>query len=194
MAGRRARLGTGSNLRELREASSGYAAREVVPPLAGLSYVVVGGLATRLYMPERATLDTDILVHRCDEEKAEQALRQAHCRKTGVLAIGGSTWSMPGGRSLDLLALDEAWVCEAITSAVRDEEGIPYIDLSYLVLMKLGAGRVQDLADVSRMLGCASTSRVEMVRDVVRQFRPQDSEDLESLAALGRLEHQVPEN
>ena len=34
-------------------------------------------------------------------------------------------------------------------------DGLPIIDLPYLVLMKLSASRTQDLADISRMLGLA---------------------------------------
>ncbi|MHB8515300.1 MAG: hypothetical protein ACYDCT_07910, partial [Dehalococcoidia bacterium] len=57
-----------------------------------------------------------------------------------------------------------------------------------LVLMKLGASRVQDLADVTRMLGAASADDVERVRATVRTHAPDVGDDLDSLIALGRLE------
>lgn len=62
------------------------------------------------------------------------------------------------------------------------------LDLPYLVLMKVQAGRAQDLADAARMLGAASESRREEAREVFRRWFPEALEDLESLIALGRLE------
>ena len=37
--------------------------------LTGIPWVVVGGVATRAYMPERATKDLDILVSNCRRPK-----------------------------------------------------------------------------------------------------------------------------
>ena len=54
--------------------------------------------------------------------------------------------------------------------------------------MKLVASRSQDLTDISRMLGTASEVALTQVREVVREYRPGDSADLESLIILGRLE------
>jgi len=56
--------------------------------------------------------------------------------------------------------------------------------------MKLESGRLQDLADISRMLGCADESQVDEVRKIIISYRPQDMDDLESMLALGRLEHE----
>jgi hypothetical protein len=54
----------------------------------------------------------------------------------------------------------------------------------------LQAGRVQDLADVTRMLGQASEADLAFVRDLFAACAPDDSDDLESLITLGRLEMQ----
>jgi hypothetical protein len=54
--------------------------------------------------------------------------------------------------------------------------------------MKMQAGRVQDLADVARMLGQASNETVDEVRSLFRRHAPEDIEDLESLVTLGRME------
>ena len=58
------------------------------------------------------------------------------------------------------------------------------------LLMKLLAGRSQDLADVSRMLGGATEVQLEEVRAVINQYLSNAVEDLESLIMLGRLEHE----
>ena len=54
-----------------------------------------------------------------------------------------------------MIESDADWVPEALATARRAPDGLPVIDLPYLVLMKLESGRTQDLADVSRMLGGA---------------------------------------
>ncbi|RUM42218.1 MAG: hypothetical protein DSY80_07560 [Desulfocapsa sp.] len=72
-------------------------------------FVVVDGVATRLYMPERTTLDLDILVLAEDREICEEELRQAGCKKVGDLSIGGATWTLPDGTELDGWELRAAW-------------------------------------------------------------------------------------
>jgi len=80
------------------------------------------------------------------------------------------------------------WVREAIQHAIRLTDGLPYADLPYLVLMKLKASRVQDLADVSQMLGAAGAKDLARVRKTIRKYAPGDLQDMESLIALGKLE------
>ncbi len=91
-------------------------------------------------------------------------------------------------RPLDLLALDAAWVRAAVKRPVPGADGLPVVALPYLVPMKMESARMQDLADVSRMLGTATAADLRAVRRVMGRFRPQDREDLESLVRLGRLE------
>ncbi len=67
---------------------------------------------------------------------------------------------------------------------------MPVIALPYLVLLKMAAGRGQDLADIQRMLGQADDSALAEVREVTQRFRPEDADDLESLIALGKLEYE----
>ena len=189
MAQRRAKPGSGSASTVLREAASRYAAGVVFPDLKQVRFAVVGGLAAARYMPERMTLDTDLLIQAGDLVDAEKLLLEAGCEHLGGLAIGGSTWRTPEGCFLDLIALDQPWVSSAIASAAPDEKGVPYVDLPFLVIMKLESGRLQDLADISRMLGYAGNDALGAVRNEVGRYRPQDLEDLESMIQLGRLEH-----
>jgi hypothetical protein len=191
MARSRAKPGSGSLLRFLKESPSDYAREPEIPDLGDVRFVIVGGLATARYMPQRMTLDTDILIASEDLEEAEEALRSGGCRRLGPLSVGGSTWLMPGGRTLDVLALRRPWLREALESASRGETGRPYVAVPYLVLMKLESGRLQDLADISRMLGFAEESPLDETRRIVSQYRPEDAEDLESMIRLGKLEHEA---
>ncbi len=73
-------------------------------------------------------------------------------------------------------------------SEVASAPGVRVLPLHWLVLMKLSASRAQDVADVARMLGLADDAALTNVRDTVRAYAPDLSDDLESLIALGRLE------
>ncbi len=176
-------------LQVLKETSIDYGGAGLIPNLGGIRFVVVGGLAAARYMPPRMTLDTDILIASGDLAAAEQALASAGCVRLGPLSVGGSSWRMPGGRTLDVLALDEAWVGEALEAVTHDDAGTPFIALPYLTVMKLAAGRLQDLADISRMLGFAGEVQLHETLRVVSRCRPQDLDDLESMIRLGKREH-----
>ena len=50
------------------------------------------------------------------------------------------------------------------------------------------SGRVQDVADIARMLGQADPAARDGVRAMVGEYAPADVDDLESLIVLGQLE------
>ena len=79
-------------------------------------------------------------------------------------------------------------VTEAINSPNYAPDGLPVVDLPYLVLMKLIAGRSQDIADISRMLGVAEDWQLQRVNVVIGKYLPSAIDDLESLLVLGKLE------
>ncbi len=188
MSLRRAGKGCGTESRVVREVSVEYEGVDIEAYLCDVPYLVVGGMATRLYMQPRATLDTDVLVRLEDFAAAENALRASGCRKMGDLSIGGSSWTTPGGKQLDVIALEAPWIEQAMIHPVSGPHGIHFIGLPYLVLMKLGSARLQDLADISRMLGIAAEDEVEDILKAVRKYSPQDEDDVGSMLQLGRLE------
>ncbi len=152
-------------------------------------FVVVGAMAARLYMPERMTHDTDVLVLVDDQEACERRLRQAGCRKGNALGIGGATWALADSSELDVIVSDRAWAQEAVHTPVFDAAGLPTIALPYLVVMKLLSGRAQDIADITRMLGAADSAMLEQVHSTVAQYAPDAVEDVESMIVLGRMEY-----
>jgi hypothetical protein len=160
------------------------------PLVQNTPFVVVGAVATRLYMPERLTHDLDVLVLTADASAMRRGLEQAGCRQVSTLSIGGTTWQLPDGSSLDVIESDEPWAREAIAQPVEGPTGLPTIALPYLVLMKLQASRVQDLADITRMLGAADEPALQQVRSVINTYMPDALEDVESMIVLGRLEYE----
>lgn len=165
------------------------------PDLSGtfgpIPWAVIGAAATRHYMPERLTNDLDILVSESDLEKVENSLAQSGAKRIGNLSIGGSQWTLADGFQLDVVSSGEEWVGRALAEAStnRDLQGLPVIPLPWLVLLKFRASRLQDVADISRMLGGADEGAVSSVREVFKQWLPSEIEDLESLINLGRLEY-----
>jgi hypothetical protein len=191
IARRRARPGTGSSIETLRS-------RSWIDPLIDLSvvsvpYVIVGAVATTLYMPRRETQDLDVIIHARDARRIAVDLEVAGYTAGGRLSIGGTTWSGPHGEPLDVLESDEPWVDEAISHPQYAPNGLPVIRLPYLILLKLEASRTQDLADIQRMLGQADNAAMDEVRSVIQTYRPEDLDDLESLIVLGRMEYESPD-
>jgi len=189
LARRRQRPGSGSPLAFLLKRTADVQ----WPDLSGVldvPWCVVGAVATRLYMPERATADLDVAVAGADADRAVTAVRTAGFESLGDLSIGGSAWRTPEGQAVDLLYLLDEWAGEAIAEAQgnRDLQGLPVMPLPYLAILKLDASRLQDVADLGRMLGQAGDDQLAAVREAVARWRPADSEDLEALIASGRWE------
>ena len=160
------------------------------PVLQGLPWAVVGGVATRAYMPERLTRDLDILVRRGDSDEVRERLEAAGYRYVIPLAVPGFLVRSPEGAEIDVILGDYPWLDEALTRLRQDPAGLPILDLPYLVIMKLAASRVQDTADLSRMLGLASDKELDRVRAAVARYAPDTADDLTSLIYLGKLEMQ----
>ena len=82
VARRRQRPGSGSPDSFLRRRTAVLEFPDLRPVLTTLQWAVIGGVVTRLYMPERATQDLDIVVRREDGGQARATLAAA-----GIKAI-----------------------------------------------------------------------------------------------------------
>lgn len=158
------------------------------PILQNLPWAVAGAVATRVYMPERATKDLDILVHRRDGDKTLERLQEAGYRLVSRLAISGFLLHSPDGVEVDVILGEYPWLDEALAQPRLDPAGYPVLDLPYLILMKIEASRAQDLGDLARMLGLASEEELARVRAAVGIHAPDAAEDVESLIYLGQIE------
>ncbi len=156
--------------------------------LTGIPWAIIGGVATRAYMPERTTKDMDVLVRQADGGEAIRRLRESGFIVESRLAVPGYLLRAPDGAEVDVLLGDEPWLDEALARPETDAAGYPVIGLRYLVLLKLQAERSQDWTDVSRMLGQASDEQLDDVRQFVARHSPEDVEDLEALIFLGKKE------
>jgi len=109
--------------------------------LHGLDWVIVGGIATRAYMPERMTQDMDILVHQKNGATAVAELEKAGYQIIAPLAIPGYSLLSPEGIKVDMIFGKDPWLKEALAKPARDPAGYPVIKLPYLILLKMAAQR-----------------------------------------------------
>jgi hypothetical protein len=182
--------GSGSAPSFLAQRTTRMAWTDLTPILSRIPWAVIGAVATRLYMPERATQDLAIAIRESDAAEAREKLAAAGFTYQGELSIGGSSWVSPDGKEIDVVEGHEDWWTDGLEEATsnRDAQGLPILPLRYLVLMKFQSGRVQDIADITRMLGQADDAALEHARALFKKSSPSDLSDLESLITLGRLE------
>ncbi|NTW01345.1 MAG: hypothetical protein HGA19_08530 [Oscillochloris sp.] len=69
-----------------------------------------------------------------------------------------------------------------------DPSGLPAMPRPYLLLLKLQAGRTQDLADVQRLLRGTSDGERAAIRAIVTQYAADLLEDYDTLVTLADLE------
>jgi len=181
--------GSGSSLEFLKQRTWQHPVILLKDIILHTPFVIVGGVATRLYMPERTSLDIAILIDAQDAQQVYQELLAAQATKISDLSIPGSQWQLEDGTFLDVIEEDSEWVKDAIQSPNYAPDGSPVIQLPYLILMKLLAGRSQDIADISRMLGAANEPELTQVKAIITTHLPQALEDLDSLITLGKLEY-----
>jgi hypothetical protein len=191
MCRRRIRPGTGSALEFLRRRTAMIPWPDLRPVLQDIPWVIVGAVATRAYMPERATRDMDVLVRREDGDEVRERLEEAGYTFVTPLAVPGFLARSPDGVEVDVILGEYPWLDEALTHPREDPAGYPVLDLPYLVLMKMESSRGRDFGDVTTMLGLASDEELDRVRTAVTHYAPDEKEDLESLIYLGRFEMQA---
>jgi len=222
MAARRAQPGGGTAPEVAARRTWTLPVPDLRPVLAptGVPFAIVGGVATRLYMQERATPDLDILIDADDARAVEAALGRAGATRLGEHPAGGSRWALPTAvaadlsaaapawralahvtgtdldampRRLDVLALAAPWVGSAVATARPSPTGLPVVGLPYLVVMKLTSGTSGDLDDLARLLGGADASALDAVRAAVRAYQPVVAGDVERLVAASRREGDTDE-
>lgn len=189
---RRVKPGTGSGHDFMQRRTAMNPWPDLRPLLKGIPWVIVGGVATRAYMPERMTKDLDILVSEKDGKETIRRLEQAGYRIVSRLAVGGYLMLAPDGVEIDVLFGKYPWLAEALSRPQQDEAGYPVIGLPYLVMMKMSAQRTRDMGDLGTLLGWATDEALEEVRAAVKKYAPEDLEDLEALIFIGKKEREMP--
>jgi hypothetical protein len=189
---RRVHPGTGSSAEFMLRRTAMHQWPDFRSILLGIDWVIIGGVATRAYMPERVTKDLDILVRATDGSEVIERLKRAGYTVVSRRAVPGYLMRSPDGVEVDVLFGRYSWLAEAFAQVRYDQAGYPIISLPFLVLLKLAANRGRDVGDMTTMLGWASTEDLDRVRAAVARYSPEDSDDLESLIFIGQKERELP--
>jgi hypothetical protein len=153
-----------------------------------LRYVIVGGVAAAYYQPARFTEDIDLMLLAEVSTTVEQALSQAGWIQLGVISFGGSSWQSPNGELIDLLhAPEQSWVSAALDFPIKSPEGLPVIDLPYLLILKLAATRAVDISDIVGMLQQANETEKQRIRQIIATHRRDLLEDFDQFEAIAQL-------
>jgi hypothetical protein len=149
-----------------------HAVREVSRMLteAGIRHALAGALGANVYRNRpRTTEDIDFLV---GDEAFEAHAGGFVTMRVPVVAFDGI--------DVDQIPLTDALrVVEAGLNHPRVSDGVPIAPIETIVIMKLLAGRTQDLADVEAII--ASGTDREFLRAKVRDAAPDRLEMLERL-------------
>ncbi|HNB51611.1 MAG TPA: nucleotidyl transferase AbiEii/AbiGii toxin family protein [Anaerolineales bacterium] len=188
MALRRVKPGTGSAPEFMRERTAMHNWPDLREILEGIDWVIIGGVATRAYMPERMTKDLDILVRKSDGEAVIERLKKAGYKLVSRLAVEGYLMRSPQDVDVDILFGKYPWLDEALANPEKDTVGYPTIGLPYLIMLKLVANRGRDLSDLYILLGWAEDVQLNQIRKVVSRYMPEEKDDLESLIFIGQHE------
>jgi hypothetical protein len=144
-------------------------------------------------MPERLTFDIDILVHERDSQAVRTAFIAFGFALVGELSIGGfSVRTTTTSAPIVVITRSDSWLDTALLVPARDSAGYPVLGRPFLILLKLEAGRTQDLADVQRLLAYTASEERASIRTLVVAEQPELVEDYDSLCILADLEFGTP--
>jgi hypothetical protein len=96
--------------------------------------------------------------------------------------------SEPPEPPIDILTRQDVWLDAALAQPGRDSAGYPVLGRSYLIMLKLEAGRTQDLADVQRLLAQTPAEERASTCKLVQQHIPELLEDYDALVTLADWE------
>jgi len=160
--------------------------RESISPLR----VMIGGRFVVVEASEDRAGRLEVLIAPEAQGWIEDEIEANGAARNGTL-LDGSSFQLPDGSALDVIARDKPWLAQARDCPQVAPNGLPVIGLPYLVLYRLETARTADSRELERLLGGSSEAQLGRVRDAVDAFMPDLRGDLESLIALGRLAQQA---
>lgn len=119
MSLRRVRPGTGSSHEFIQRRTAMTEWPDLREILHGLDWVIVGGVATRAYMPEQVTDDLDILARPADEAEILACLMAIGYKRRESFTGRKHTLVSPQGTVVDIIPGCFAWLDGALNEAHR---------------------------------------------------------------------------
>jgi hypothetical protein len=156
----------------------------------GVKYLIVGGYAVSFHAQPRATKDLDIFV-KADAGNAKAvhaALASFGAPLDGIsmddfadpskfIRFGREPVAIDILGSIDGIDFDAAWQ-HRVTGVIDPASGLAafFISEADLIVSKIAAGRIRDLADVEE-LRSARSSRAALGEEIRTETKPNDSGD-----------------
>lgn len=141
-------------------------------------HAIAGGMAVSVHGHPRMTKDVDVLV----PSSAMKAIKELG--KTSPISgfLSGVSVKVDG-IDVDFLFLGKGIGSNDITSA-KNVAGLPIVGVEPLILMKLGAGRVQDRADIVHLVNAGKVP----ITAVEKRLSEDDREDFQQMVELAKAE------
>lgn len=154
---------------------------ELLAPLGGIPYAIIGGHAVAVHGYPRMTQDIDVLV---DDAHLQDSVNALQLQDQHPVTIGGVAGTLPDGTEIDIVSPGEPWVEEAIDSAVETSHG-RVVSRPFLILTKLWASRgTIDDTDMLQVLKNMPDEEIDHTRQIVSRYLPNEVEDLESMIMM----------
>lgn len=146
-----------------------------------IPHAIIGGHAVTFHGSPRMTDDIDILV---SSQNAATAVTQLNLQQVSPLRTGGYSGLTPDGMRIDVVVPDQPWIEQAVSQAIQTSYG-PMVSAPFLVITKLWDSRgSQDETDVLGVLKRMTDAELNVTRQLVEQYLPNDVDDLESLISM----------
>ena len=143
-----------------------------------IPHAIIGGHAVTFHGRPHMTDDIQVLAA---PQNAQSAVAQLHLQQVSPLRTGVYSGVTPDGMRIDVVAPNQAWVDSAISQPIRTPYG-PMVSSPFLVITKLWDSRgSQDETDVLGVLKRMTDADLNLTRQLVKQYPPNDVDDLESL-------------
>ena len=141
-------------------------------------HAIAGGMAVSVHGHPRMTKDVDILVPSSAASVIKQLGKSS--RISGFLS-GVSV--KVDGVDVDFLFLGHGLGSKDITSA-GEYGGLPIVGIESLIVMKLGAGRAQDTADIVALVNAGKVP----VTAVSKRLSDEDQDEFKQVVEMAKLE------
>lgn len=144
----------------------------------GVKHAIAGGMAVSFYGFVRMTQDVDVLLSSGDravvDEFGDSTALSGYLKGLSVIV---------DGVEVDFLFAAKAVKVGDITSVVRFAD-LPVVKVEPLIVMKLGAGRTKDTADIVELVKAGNVP-VDVVK---KRLRGDMAEDFTSIVAIAEAE------
>lgn len=141
-------------------------------------HAIAGGMAVSVHGHPRMTKDVDVLV----SSSALKAIKELG-KTTPISGFLSGVSVKVDGIDVDFLFLGKGIGSNDISSA-KNVAGLPIVGVETLILMKFGAGRTQDTADIVHLLKAGKVP----IAQVEKRLSEEDREEFQQVVEMAKAE------